>query len=96
MLTIGISLLFLALFYFIIDAKGFAKWSFPFVLIGLNPITIYMAHRLVNFKFTSDYILTGIMNMSGDFSGTISAIGVLGLELLLLYFLYKRKILLKI
>lgn len=95
-LTIGISLLFLALFYFIIDAKGFAKWSFSFVLIGLNPITIYMAHRMVNFKFTSDYILTGIMNLSGDFSGAISAIGVLGLELILLYFLYKRNIFLKI
>jgi predicted acyltransferase len=96
LLTIGISLLFMAVFYFIIDIKGYAKWSFPFVLIGLNPITIYMASRMVNFRFTSDYILTGIINLSGDFSGVISAIGVLGLELLLLYFLYKRKIFLRV
>ena len=96
LLTIGISLLFMALFYFIIDAKGYTKWSFPFVLIGLNPITIYMVSRMVNFRYTSDYILTGIMNLSGDFSGAISAIGVLGLELLLLYFLYKRKIFLRV
>jgi hypothetical protein len=86
----------MAIFYFIIDAKGYAKWSFPLVLIGLNPITIYMAHRMVNFKYTSDYILTGIMDLSGDFSAVVSALGVLGLELLLLYFLYKRKIFLRV
>jgi predicted acyltransferase len=96
LLTIGISLLCMALFYYIIDAKGYAKWSFPLVLIGLNPITIYMASRMVNFRYTSDYILTGIINLSGDFSGAISALGVLGLELLLLYFLYKRKIFLRV
>ncbi len=96
LLTIGCSLIFMAIFYFIIDVKGYVKWSFPFVLIGLNPITIYMAHRMVDFQYTSDYILTGIMDMLGDFSGAISAIGVLGLELLLLYFLYRRKIFLKV
>ena len=86
----------MAIFYFIIDVKGYAKWSFPFVLIGLNPITIYMAHRMVNFKYTSDYILTGIMDLFGDYSMVISTLGLLGLELLLLYFLYKRKIFFKI
>ena len=96
LLTIGLSLIFMAVFYFIIDVKAYTKWSFPFILIGLNPITIYMAHRMVDFKYTSEYILTGIMGISGDFSMVILTLGVLGLQLLLLYFLYKRKIFLRV
>jgi predicted acyltransferase len=38
----GWSLILLALFYLIIDVWGFRKWAFPFVVIGLNSITIYM------------------------------------------------------
>jgi len=96
LLTIGLSLIFMAVFYFIIDVKGYVKWSFPFRLIGLNSITIYMAHRMVDFKYTSDYILTGTMDLSGDFSMVVLTLGVLGLELLLLYFLYKKNIFLKV
>lgn len=96
LLTIGCSLIFMAMFYFIIDVKGYVKWSFPFVLIGLNPITIYMAYRMVDFKYTSDYILTGTMDLFGNYSMIISNLGVLGLELLILYFLYKRKIFLRV
>jgi len=96
LLTIGMSLIFMAVFYFIIDVKVYAKWAFPFILIGLNPITIYMAHRMVDFKYTSEYLLTGIMNISGDFSTVFLTLGVLGLQLLLLYFLYKRKIFLRV
>lgn len=95
-LTIGLSFILMSLSYFVVDVKGYSKWSFPFVLIGLNPITIYMAHRMVNFRYTSEYLLTGVMSISGDFSGAILNVGVLGLEFLLLYFLYKRKIFLKV
>ena len=95
-LTVGLSLLFLSLFYFIIDVKAYTKWSFPFVLIGLNPITIYMAYRIINFKYTSEFLLTGVMNIFDNFSGVILNIGVLGLEFFLLFFLYKRKIFLKV
>lgn len=95
-LTIGLSLILMSLFYFIVDVKGYSKWAFPFVLIGLNPITIYMAYSMVNFKYTSEYLLTGVMSIAGDFSNVILTVGVLGLEFLLLYFLYKRKIFLRV
>jgi predicted acyltransferase len=95
-LTIGLSLIFMSVFYFIIDVQGYSKWSFPFVLIGLNPITIYMAHRMVNFEYSSEFLLNGLMNISGDFFGVILSLGVLALEFLLLYFLYKRRIFLRV
>jgi predicted acyltransferase len=43
----GWSLLLLALFYGIIDVLGYRRWSFFFVVIGANAITIYLvAHFL--------------------------------------------------
>lgn len=89
-LTVGLSLIFMAIFYFIIDVKGIAKWSFPFVVIGLNPITIYMGNRLIDFYYTSEFLLSGAMSISGSFSNVLLTLGVLGLEWFLLYFLYKQ------
>src|SRR5262249_1157066 len=45
----GWSLLLLAAFYWLIDVKGWTKWTFFFVVIGLNPITIYIADRIIDF-----------------------------------------------
>jgi predicted acyltransferase len=95
-LTIGLSIAILSIFYFIVDVKGLKKWTFPFVLIGLNSITIYMANRIIDFSYTSEFFMSGIMNLVGDFSRVFLLIGVVLLELLLLYFLYKRKIFLKV
>lgn len=96
LLTGGLSLILLSVFYFIIDVKGASNWAFPLVVIGLNPITIYMASRMVNFKYTANYILTGVMDFTGEFACVILNIGIITLEWLLLYFLYKRKIFLKV
>jgi len=38
----GLALLFLALLLFIIDVKGFNKWSIPFIHFGTNPLFIFM------------------------------------------------------
>ena len=95
-LTTGLSLILLALFYYVIDVRGWSKWSFPFVLIGINSITIYMMNRLVDFKYTAEFLLTGVMKLSGDFSAVVLSLGLLGLELSLLYSLYRRKIILRV
>ena len=61
------------------------------IIIGLNPIAIYMAYRMVNFKYTSEFLLTGIMSISGEFAEVVLYIGILGLELLLLFFYIERR-----
>ncbi|UMB60023.1 DUF5009 domain-containing protein [Lutibacter sp. A80] len=38
----GLALLFLALLLWIIDVKGFKKWSTPFIHFGTNPLFIFM------------------------------------------------------
>ena len=99
MLTGGISLMLLALFYFIIDVK---KWTSGvisgnialfFRVIGLNSITIYMVARMTNFSHTSGYLLGWL----GEYWGRwVVVAGVLAIHWLLLYYLYKRKIFLRI
>jgi predicted acyltransferase len=37
----------LAMFYWIIDVKGYAKWATPFVIYGLNAITVFVLAGVV-------------------------------------------------
>jgi len=96
LLTGGISLLLLALFYLVIDVWGYHKWTFFFRVIGLNSITIYLAVRIVKFKATSDFFLGGIAALTGSFEPVVLFAGMIALEWLLLYFLYKKEIFLKV
>lgn len=94
----GFSILFFTFFYLIIDVLGFHKWAFPLILIGSNSILIYMASEgLVNFKHTANFIFGGIIKFSPlIWQPVFVAISVTFVQLVLLYFLYKRKLFLKI
>ena len=95
-LTIGLSLVFMAVFYFVIDVKGKSWWAFPFVIIGLNSITIYMLHRMVNFQYTAEFLLKGVLDITGDYSTIVLNFGIILLEWLLLLYLFKKRIFLKV
>lgn len=45
----GWGLLLFALFYGLIDIAGIRKWSFPFVVIGVNAIAIWIGQGFINF-----------------------------------------------
>lgn len=93
----GISLLLFSLFYYIIDVRGYRKWAFFFRVIGLNSITIYMAQRIINFRYTSDFLFGGIVSLFPEsWAGLVSSTGYVALSWLFMYFLYKQKIFLKV
>lgn len=97
LVTGGISFLFMALFYGVIDVLGYKKWAFPFKIIGLNSIFIYMASGLIDFGYTSRYLLNGFIQMAGeDGQKFIIQFGVLLLEFGLLYFMYRKRIFIKV
>lgn len=97
MVTGGISFLFMAVFYLVIDVWGYKKWAFPFKVIGLNSIFIYMASALIDFGYTSKYLLNGFIQMAGeDGQRFIIQLGVLLLEFGLLYFMYRKRIFVKV
>jgi len=91
----GWCLLLLALFYWIIDIREYRKWAFPFVVIGMNPITIYVAQRFIKFGDFADIFVHGFIDNMGDFQPLFWAMCVLTVKWLFLYFLYRQKIFLK-
>lgn len=97
----GWSLLLLALFYTAIDAIGWRRWAFPLVVVGVNAITIYVVPRFLDFDRLSRFFLGGVYELSdrwiaGDFTPVASAIGVLIAKWLFLYYLYRRRIFLRV
>ena len=57
------SILLLAFFYFIMDVRGWTKWAFFFMVIGLNPIIIYMATVFIDFGHTTNFFFGGFMSL---------------------------------
>ena len=49
----GVCFLFLAGFSWIVDVKGYRKWAFPLVVIGMNSIAAYMIAHLFE-RFITD------------------------------------------
>ena len=95
--TAAISTLLLATFYLVIDLWQFRRWAFFFIVIGMNPITIYMATGIIDFWHISDYFLGGAARLTGESWGNvILAIGVVITEWGFLYFLYRKRIFLKV
>jgi predicted acyltransferase len=93
----GLSLLLFAVFYLIIDVWKFKKWAFFFVVIGMNPITIYLAGRIINFRNASRFFFDGFAAiLPENWTALVNAIGITAIGWIFLYFLYKKKIFLKV
>jgi predicted acyltransferase len=45
--TSGLALCFLASFYWLIDVKGYQRWTKPFVVYGVNAITVFFLTGLI-------------------------------------------------
>jgi len=96
----GLCFLFLAFFYGVIDMANIKKWSFVLMVIGVNSIAAYcIADGFSPFISKSLYTHLG-QNFDQVFGGAYATLVkgglVLLLEWLILYWLYKRKIFIKI
>ena len=93
----GISLLLLALFYFIIDVLGYKKWAFFFKVIGMNSILIYMSGGFIDWSYSTNSFFQWIGQLAGNpFNVVIMAFCFVGIKWLFLYFMYKKKIFLRV
>ena len=94
----GISLALLALFYWIVDVKGWRRWGFFFKVIGMNAITIYILMRTVfNWDFESAYFFGGIAGLFPPAVGAfVTQSGMMALGWLFLYWLYRKNIFLRV
>jgi predicted acyltransferase len=95
--TAACSVMLMAIFYLIVDVWKFRKWAFFFIVIGMNPITIYMAMGMIDFWHTSEYFFNGFAKIfSEDWAKVFMVTMTVMTEWLFLYFLYRKKIFLKV
>jgi predicted acyltransferase len=93
----GYSCLFLAAFHQIIEIWNCRKWAMPFVWIGMNAITIYLAHNIIDFGKLADRLVGGPIKESfGNYGQVLVTIVVLAMTFLLVRFLYRRKLFLRL
>jgi predicted acyltransferase len=94
----GWSLILLSLFYLVIDVWGFRKWSFPFVVIGLNSITIYMLNSgIIDFEQMGKYFFSGLASLFSEPAQPVILVsGAVLCMWTFLYVLYRNKIFLKV
>ena len=93
----GINLLLLSLFYYIIDIRGYKRWAFFFKVIGMNAIFIYISFLFIDWSYTTESLFKWVGQLAGPLYGEY-VLGLLNVALrwLLLYFLYKQKVFLRI
>jgi len=94
----GWSLILLSVFYLVIDVWKFKKWTFPFVVIGLNSITIYMLNSgIMDFEQMGRYFFGGLAHLFSEPAGqVVLASGSILCMWTVLYILYRNKIFLKV
>jgi predicted acyltransferase len=96
----GCCFILLTFFYGVVDVYNYKKWSYPLMVIGMNSIAAYvMAHTVSSFIASSLSIHLG-QNYSQLFgqpyATLVSGILILLVEFLILNWMYKKKIFLKI
>jgi predicted acyltransferase len=96
----GICFLFLAAFSWLIDVKGYRRWAFPLVVVGINSIAAYLlVHLWQDFIVDNLHIHLG-HNIFRVFGTGLEPL-MLGITVMLiywaiLYWMYRRKIFLRI
>ena len=94
----GWSFLLVAIFYLIIDVWKLEFWARPFVWIGMNCITVYMANNLVGgFRgLVRRVVHQPVVDRMGDWGDLV--VTILGLVLAVAFcrYLYKRQIFLRV
>jgi predicted acyltransferase len=93
----GWSLIFLGLFYLVIDVWQLRRWAFFFVVIGMNSILIYFLPIVIDFQHVTDSLYHGLISLAFKPAQPLLAAlcGFVGVKWLLLWFLYRRRIFLR-
>ena len=96
LLTSGISFLLIALFYFIIDVKGYQRWAFWLKVIGMNSIAVYMLTDLVDFEKIAPNLVFGLKQFSEAYYPFVVSLTALAIVYGIIYFLYKKGTFIKV
>jgi predicted acyltransferase len=92
--------LVLVVFVAIVEWRGWKRWTFPFVIVGLNPITLYCMWQLMGGFIRENiqrHISRNIFEVFGEsYSPVLQRAIVLLVLWLIILWMYRRKIFLRI
>jgi predicted acyltransferase len=93
----GWVLLMLLAFYWVVEVKGYTRWTFPFIVIGANSIFIYSVEEVLRSWLNRAVgVFTFRFTWIGDFAPVAQACAVLLVMWYMCYWLYRRKIFFKL
>ncbi len=93
----GLSLLLMALFYYIIDILGHKKWAFFFKVIGMNSILIYMSGSFIDWSYTTSSLFKWLGQIVGEpYNAVVLVFCFLAVQWGFLYILYKKNLFLRV
>lgn len=96
----GVVILMLALFYAVVECRGWKRWAFPLLVIGANSIAIYVISWTIE-----HFVLSALLRHFGTapfavlgppFEPVLRGAGVLIVFWLILYWMYRRRIFLRV
>jgi predicted acyltransferase len=92
----GYGFLMLALFYWIIEIKGYRRWAFFFTVIGMNSIAVYVAIMLISFQQIGNIFVGSLLQRVGLWDEFISASAAVIIVWLILYWMYRTRTFVKL
>ncbi|HRK35583.1 MAG TPA: heparan-alpha-glucosaminide N-acetyltransferase domain-containing protein [Candidatus Hydrogenedentes bacterium] len=93
----GWSCILVGLFSMVIDVWRYERWAIPFIWIGANPLAVYLAQDFIAFDELGRRVSGGPFAMLfGNYAPIIPALASIGFVFLFAWFLYKKKIFLRV
>ena len=92
----GYCFLLMALFYYIIDYKGWKRHTGWLKVYGMNSIVAYMLAMCVNFSCIGHSLFHGLQPYMGEYYSVVLTLSNVGIIYFILWELYKRKLFLRV
>jgi predicted acyltransferase len=86
----GLSFFALALFYWIIDVRGYRNWAFVFIVIGMNSIAVYFATELFDFRQVGNLFVGHLLPRLGRWDNLVEATAAFTVVWSILYWMYRK------
>jgi heparan-alpha-glucosaminide N-acetyltransferase len=93
----GWVLLMLSAFYWVVEMKGYRKWTFPLVVVGANSIFIYSVEEVLRGWLNRAVgVFTFNFGWMGPYGAVVQSCAVVLVMWYMCYWLYQRKIFFKL
>jgi len=95
--TIGYSILLFVIFHYLFDKVGSNPLGKGLSVIGMNAIVVYLASALIDWQYVASSLFGGLIDaMPQAWQSLLMVVALVSVQWAILYFLYQRKIFIKL